>query len=84
MIVLFYLLSIEYAKQRTGAVCKDGTRSRAIGRGTGSHHGGVKEGIFGTSMKKVGGTGKFMSVEHRVSLLKEKAKQKFGLHQNGL
>ena len=74
----------EFSKQKAGAICKDGTRSKATGRGAGSHHGGVKEWIFSNSMKKVGGTGKFMSVEHRVSKLKEKAKQEFGLSQNGL
>ena len=32
---------IYYTMVRTGAICKDGTRSKATGRGACSHHGGV-------------------------------------------
>jgi hypothetical protein len=33
--------------QRIGAICNDGTRSTATGRGACSHHGGVREWIYG-------------------------------------
>ena len=49
----------EYSQSRVGAICKDGSRTKATGRGAGSHHGGVKQWVFNTSMKKVGGTGKY-------------------------
>ena len=38
--------SIQYLKKRVGAVCNDGTRSRATGRGACSHHGGVKYWLY--------------------------------------
>lgn len=38
-ITAFILFSKEY--ERTGAICRDGARSRSTGQGTGSHHGGV-------------------------------------------
>ena len=31
---------------RTGAICRDGTRSSATGRGACSHHGGVREWVY--------------------------------------
>ena len=34
-------MHFQFIKQRVGAVCKDGTRTKATGRGAGSHHGGV-------------------------------------------
>ena len=33
--------------RRIGAICRDGTRSSATGRGACSHHGGVREWIYG-------------------------------------
>ena len=33
---------VTYSEERTGAECKDGTSSKAKGRGACSHHGGVK------------------------------------------
>lgn len=35
-----------YSARRTGAICRDGTRSYATGRGACSHHGGVSEWIY--------------------------------------
>lgn len=37
---------------RVGAICNDGWRSGARGRGACSHHGGVKEWIYQTAYKK--------------------------------
>ena len=76
--------TVNIARQEWGPFAKMEAVQKATGRGAGSHHGGVKQWVFNTSMKKVGGTGKYMTVEHRVALLKEKAKQKLNLSQNGL
>ncbi len=35
--------------KRIGAICKDGTISKATGRGAGSHHGGVAQWIYADS-----------------------------------
>lgn len=35
-------------RYRTGAVCKDGSRSSATGRGACSHHGGVSRWVYGS------------------------------------
>lgn len=39
-------------KYRTGAICKDGWHSNATGRGACSHHGGVREWIYGEAYSK--------------------------------
>jgi hypothetical protein len=38
--------SVQYLKKRIGAICNDGTRSYATGRGACSHQGGVRYWLY--------------------------------------
>jgi len=49
-----------------GAICGDGTRSSAIGRGACSWHGGVAEWLYDSVRHQTGGTGKYVPIEQRV------------------
>ena len=49
LLVLFFT-SNTYA-QRVGAICRDGTRSSATGRGACSHHGGVDHWILANDLQ---------------------------------
>jgi hypothetical protein len=52
VLLIFMILSVPGCNQstepgnRTGAVCKDGTRSNSTGQGTCSHHGGVDHWLY--------------------------------------
>ncbi len=57
LILSFSIMQCDYSTESTqesgknegekiGAVCKDGTRSKATGRGACSHHGGVDHWIY--------------------------------------
>jgi outer membrane protein assembly factor BamD (BamD/ComL family) len=43
---VYHEKKIKSSSQRVGAICNDGTRSYATGRGACSHHGGVREWLY--------------------------------------
>lgn len=77
-------IHFQYTKERVGAICNDGSRSSATGRGACSWHGGVAEWLYETVKHRVGGTGKHVPIETRVQQLREKAKAKLKTNKSGL
>lgn len=73
-----------YTMQRVGAICGDGSRSSATGRGACSRHGGVAEWLYDSVRSQVGGTGKYMPIQDRVDALKKEVRARFKINQQGL
>jgi len=73
-----------YSMERVGAICGDGTKSSATGRGACSWHGGVAEWLYEGKKNYVGGTGKYVPIDQRVNDLKTQVKNKMKSNKIGL
>lgn len=59
-----------------GAICNDGTKNKAVGRGTCSKHGGVKDVIYEKVEVWTGGTGKYKEIYENSKRNKDSLKKK--------